>query len=170
MRKNSLIRSAAWLLAAGCAAWIVGTSRAGGQGATEPSAPRLYRVVVPVSDIDHAAKFYGELLGVEGKRVTPGRHYIDCRGVILALFDPKGDGDAQPARPLPDHLYFAVSDLEAAFARARELGGLSTELGDGQLPMGEIAKRPWGERSFYTSDPTGTRLCFVDEETVFTGR
>jgi catechol 2,3-dioxygenase-like lactoylglutathione lyase family enzyme len=132
--------------------------------------PRLYRVIVPVQDIERGAEFYSALLGIEGQRVSPGRHYFDCGGVVLALLDPQGDGDAQAARPLPDHVYFAVADLESVYGRALELGGLSSEIGDGGLPMGEIAVRPWGERSFYTSDPFGSRLCFVDERTLFTGR
>ncbi len=136
----------------------------------EPATPpRLYRVIVPVPDLERAAAWYGELLGVPGERISGGRHYLDCGGTILALYQPSGDGDEDAARPLPDHLYFAVPDLEAVFARAESLGGLSAETGDGDLPMGAIAVRPWGERSFYTSDPWGTRLCFVDEETVFTG-
>jgi hypothetical protein len=36
-------------------------------------------------------------------------------------------------------------------------------------PLGEIAERPWGERSFYASDPFGNPLCFVSRESVFTG-
>ena len=35
--------------------------------------------------------------------------------------------------------------------------------------MGEIAERPWGERSFYAHDPFGNPVCFVDERTLFTG-
>jgi hypothetical protein len=35
---------------------------------------------------------------------------------------------------------------------------------------GQIALRPWGERSFYAKDPFGNPICFVDEQTVFTGK
>ena len=35
--------------------------------------------------------------------------------------------------------------------------------------MGEVAERPWGERSFYANDPFGNKICFVDRPTVFTG-
>jgi hypothetical protein len=65
-------------------------------------------------------------------------------------------------------VYFAVDDLDDAYRRAERLGGLSTEIGDGNLPMGQIARRPWGERSFYMSDPFGNPLCFVDATTLFT--
>lgn len=124
--------------------------------------PKLYRVILPVGDIDRAARFYEELLGVPGERVSPGRHYLPVGGVILALYDPRADGDEHDARANQDHLYFAVPDLEAIHARAKTLGGLSPE-------MGAIETRPWGETSFYMKDPFGNPLCFVDEKTVFTG-
>ena len=67
-------------------------------------------------------------------------------------------------------MYFAVDDLETVFACAQRLGTLSKEVGDGGLPMGEIARRPWGERSFYVQDPFGNPLCFVDAASIFTGK
>ena len=35
--------------------------------------------------------------------------------------------------------------------------------------MGQIARRPWGEVSFYLHDPSGNPLCFVDEQSVYRG-
>jgi catechol 2,3-dioxygenase-like lactoylglutathione lyase family enzyme len=130
---------------------------------------RLYRVILPVDDLDRAASYYGALLEQPGMRVSPGRHYFRCGDVTLALYSPRGDGDAQEPRPNFDHVYFAVDDLDGVFARAERLGGLSSETGDGGLPMGRIATRPWGERSFYLRDPFGNPLCFVDAATLFTG-
>lgn len=124
---------------------------------------------MPVSNVDAGAKFYSELLGDNGFRISGGRHYFNCGGVILAVYEAAADGDTAQVRANPEHVYFAVPDLEAVYARAQKLGGLSTEIGDGQLPMGEIARRPWGERSFYMDDPSGNPLCFVDEATVFRG-
>ena len=46
--------------------------------------PRLFRVILPVSDIDEAAAFYTVLLGMPGIRVWSNRHYFDCAGTILA--------------------------------------------------------------------------------------
>ena len=83
--------------------------------------PKLYRVILPVSDIDKAAVFYARLLGLPGQRVTSGRHYFDCEGVILACFDTRADGDDFDAKPNPGHVYFAVSDLEAAYELARKV-------------------------------------------------
>ena len=130
---------------------------------------RLYRVILPVDEIEPAARFYAELLGQAGMRVSGGRHYFRCGDVTLALYSPKGDGDARTPRPNFDHVYFAVDDLDDIYRRAQTLGGLATDTGDGNLPMGQIATRPWGERSFYLHDPFGNPLCFVDTRTLFTG-
>jgi len=128
---------------------------------------RLFRVIMPVTNLEEAVAFYSALLQQSGVRVSNGRHYFDCGGVILAVFDAQADGDRTPVRHHEEHVYFAVGDLEAAFARAQRTGGLSKETGDGQLPMGQIATRPWGERSFYMHDPAGNPICFVDEKSIF---
>ena len=129
---------------------------------------RIYRIIMPVTDLEAAARFYRTLLDQDGHRISPGRHYFGCGSVILALYNPKADGDTTQPRPNFEHVYFAVSDLDDTHKRAERAGGLSTEIGDGNLPMGQIARRPWGERSFYMHDPAGNPLCFVDESTTFT--
>ncbi len=130
----------------------------------------LYRVILPVGDIERAARFYAAVLEMPGKRVSPGRHYFDCEGTILACFDPRADGDGYAATPNPEPLYFAVADLGASY-RACEAAGaaFSSESPPGVGPLGRIAKRPWGEESFYASDPFGNPLCFVARASVFTG-
>jgi uncharacterized glyoxalase superfamily protein PhnB len=121
---------------------------------------RLFRVILPVSGIEEAAVYYSAVLEQPGMRVSPGRHYFGCGGAILACFDPRADGDAWDAQPNPDHVYFAVDDLDAYFGRVKG------------RPNGTILRpietQPWGERSFYCRDPFGNKLCFVDERTVFT--
>src|ERR1044071_3906363 len=111
-------------------------------------AARLFRVILPVNDIDASAAFYATLLDDPGMRVSPGRHYFACGDVVLALYEPRADGDVRTPRPNWDHVYFAVEDLKEAFARATRVGGLSALVGDGGLQMGEIQRRPWGEVSF----------------------
>jgi predicted enzyme related to lactoylglutathione lyase len=133
------------------------------------SSIRLFRVIMPVTDIERAAAFYAALFEQPGFRVSGGRHYFDCGGVILAVYDARADGDAEAVRSNPEHVYLAVPDLEAVFARAESVGGLSKDMGDGGLPMGAIARRPWRERSFYMYDPSDNPLCFVDEQSVFRG-
>jgi predicted enzyme related to lactoylglutathione lyase len=130
-------------------------------------ADKLFRIILQVDDLDKAEAFYGKLLNDPGRRIPyASRHYIDCGSVILALVDPTPGGE-EP-KPLPDNIYFAVANLDDAFARARELGCLSSDDVHG-ASAGEIIVRPWGERSFYVYDPWGNGLCFVDEKTLFTG-
>ena len=74
---------------------------------------RLYRVIVPVPNIDQAAAYYESLLGLPGKRVSSGRHYLDCEGTILALFSPREDTDPFEPRSNQGHLYLAVDGLSA---------------------------------------------------------
>ena len=133
--------------------------------------PTLYRIVLQVDNLDQAAEFYSKLLGDRGRRIPRGsRHYIDCGPVILALVDVNGEGiPGLEPKPLPDYIYFAVSDVEAVYQRAQELQCLSTEDVHG-ASAGDLVKRPWGERSFYVHDPWGNGLCFVDENTLFTGK
>jgi catechol 2,3-dioxygenase-like lactoylglutathione lyase family enzyme len=121
---------------------------------------KLFRVVLPVSSVEAAARFYRLTLGMDGKRVSSGRHYFRCGPTILACYSPREDGDAFDLPPNPDNVYFAVDDLEAALTRCREAGCKRLDA--------EIKTRPWGERSFYAEDPFGNKICFVDEKTQFT--
>lgn len=131
-------------------------------------ADKLFRIILQVDDLDRAAEFYAKLLDDPGRRIPrASRHYIDCGSVILALVDVAAGGEQ--AKPLPDYIYFAVSNLEQVYSRAVDLGCLSDEDVHG-ASAGEIVVRPWGERSFYVADPWGNGLCFVDENTLFTGR
>ncbi len=132
------------------------------------NAPALFRLVLQVDDLDRASDFYAKLLDDPGRRIPrASRHYIDCGPVILALVNVAAGGEE--AKPIPDYIYFAVADLEKVYARASDLGCLSTEDVHG-ASAGEIVVRPWGERSFYVKDPWDNGLCFVDDKTLFTGR
>jgi len=130
---------------------------------------QLYRVIMPAADIDASEAFYARLLDQSAMPVSPGRRYFRCGGVVLAVYSPLGDNDRGTPHANFGHVYFAVDDLEAYFARAEALGCLDPSTGDGRLPMGAIATRPWGERSFYCHDPLGNPLCFVDRATLYTG-
>ena len=126
---------------------------------------KIFRVTMDVSDLDAAAKFYATLLADDGKRHPGARHYFNCGGVVLALLDVT-QGGMQP-RPMPKCLYFATDKLEPVHARAKQLAALAPYLVHG-APAGEIVKRPWGERSFYVTDPWGNEVCFVEEGSLYT--
>jgi catechol 2,3-dioxygenase-like lactoylglutathione lyase family enzyme len=126
---------------------------------------RLFRVIVPVPEIEAAARFYGELLADAGERVSPERHYIHCGGTILALVEAGSHGG--PAfRPNLEHIYFAVENIDQVYARAR---AMNATLDDSGGPFSGLAPRPWGETCFYLRDPFDNPLCFVDSKTLFTG-
>lgn len=123
---------------------------------------KLFRVIIPVGDIDQAARGYGEVLAMPGTRVSPGRHYFDCDGVILACYDAERDGDdASGFQCNPDHVYLACDDLTDTLTRVEDAAGF--------IVTDPIATRPWGEHSFYARDPWKNPICFVDASTVFTG-
>ncbi len=104
---------------------------------------RLFRVIVPVAAIEEAAGFYSRLLGVSGDRVTSGRHYFDCQGVILACWDPRADGDRYFPGPNHGPVYLATTEnLGTVRARALAAGAALDR------DRGEIATQPWGESSF----------------------
>ena len=104
------------------------------------------------------------------QRVSPGRHYFHCEGTILACYDPRADGDERDATPLPEPIYLAVDELETTFASAEAAGAsFSAAVVPEVGPLGRIARRPWGERSFYATDPFGNPLCFVSRDSLFTG-
>jgi hypothetical protein len=82
----------------------------------------------------------------------------------------RADGDGGEARPIPEPIYLAVDDLEATVRAAKAAGArLSPDVVPDVGPLGQIAQRPWGERSFYAADPFGNPLCFVSRDSVFTG-
>ncbi len=122
---------------------------------------KLYRVILPVNDIEAAEAFYSRLLGTPGKRVSPGRHYFDLGGTILACYDAAADGDDGGFRHNPEHIYISTPDLDSTF---RTVVSLQSAVIDAA-----IETMAWGERSFYFTDPFGNRVCMVDERTKFTG-
>ena len=128
---------------------------------------KLFRTLVEVDDLDAAVSFYSTLLGIEGKKVGGGRGYFDCGGVIFGVVDVSGEGRAP--ENAPEYVYFSVDDLDAVHARAGALACLSDEDVHGKSG-GEVARRPWGERSFYARDANGNRVCFVEAGTEFRGR
>ena len=129
---------------------------------TMPAA-HLFRVILPVRDIARAEAFWSAVFEAPGRRVSPGRHYFQCAGTILACYDPVADGD-----PLGDgwrhhpsqYLYFAVADLEAVHDRLAAAGARD---------LTAIERMPWGERMCYARDPFGNPISFVDATTTFTG-
>lgn len=128
----------------------------------------LYRIILPVRDIDEAERFYTAVLQDPGRRVSGGRHYFGgggSAGAVLACYSPGDDGDASSygeswqQHPL-QYLYFSVEDLDAARDRCVSAGAREVT---------SIASMPWGETLFYAVDPFGNPIAFVRAGTEFVG-
>jgi methylmalonyl-CoA/ethylmalonyl-CoA epimerase len=80
---------------------------------------RVGQIAVNAHDVERAATFYQETLGLKLLfKAGPGLAFFDCGGVRLML--------TLPEKPEFDHLssilYFAVADIQAAYARMKEKG------------------------------------------------
>ena len=126
---------------------------------------KLHRVVLPVTHLDRIAAMYAELLESAGERISPGLHYFDCGGPILALYDQIADGVGWPHdRGSGDdfvQVSVTVPELDWVYWRAQELGFAQvTALSRDQI---------YGERSCCLRDPCGNLVKFVEESTAFRG-
>ncbi len=88
---------------------------------------------------------------------------VDGAGLNLALVDPAAHENRW--RTNPDHVYFAVPNLEEVLGRDEELGCRDSM---DRTDRG-IDERPLGERRFYVGDPFGNAPYFADDQTLFTG-
>ena len=121
---------------------------------------KLFRVVIPVSDIEQAATFYYKVFGIQGKRISSGNHFFDLNGCSLVCYDPLANGDRLGQGWLhheKQHICFSVKNLDSTYIRVKNLP--DAEL-DSEIQV--VA----GERLFYARDPFGNPICFVDEKTV----
>lgn len=90
------------------------TTTATGVGIT-----RLGQIQMRAHDVDRAATFYENMLGLKLLfKAPPNLAFFDCGGVRLMI--------DKPEKPEFDHpgsiLYFAVSDIQATFASMKESG------------------------------------------------
>jgi methylmalonyl-CoA/ethylmalonyl-CoA epimerase len=80
---------------------------------------RLGQIAINAHDVERAAGFYENVLGLKLLfKAPPGLAFFDCGGVRLML--------SQPSKPELDHpssiLYFAVPDIQAAHAKMKADG------------------------------------------------
>jgi methylmalonyl-CoA/ethylmalonyl-CoA epimerase len=78
---------------------------------------RLGQIQIPAKDVERAAAFYENVLGLKLLfKAPPGLAFFDCGGVRLMI--------DRPEKPEFDHpgsvLYFAVPDITAAHAKMKE--------------------------------------------------
>lgn len=119
---------------------------------------KLFRVVIPVSGLDQAARFYSSLLLVDGYRVPPAMHCFPLGGILLTCYDARADGETV-LPPSPQTLYIAVSEnLMQLRVRAQLLGATAVD--------DEPCRMPGGETGLRLTDPWGNRLSMIDEHAM----
>ena len=84
-----------------------------------PGITKLGQIQIRAQDVDRAANFYEQVLGLKLLfKAPPGLAFLDCGGVRLML--------DRPEKPEFDHassiLYFNVPDIAAAHRRLKENG------------------------------------------------
>jgi methylmalonyl-CoA/ethylmalonyl-CoA epimerase len=87
--------------------------------AAEAGISRIAQIAINAHDVERAAAFYQEALGLKQLFKAPGGLvFFDCGGVRLML--------SRPEKPEFDHpssiLYFSVPDIQAGHARMKAAG------------------------------------------------
>lgn len=124
----------------------------------------VFRIIIPVNNIEQATVFYSDVFESSGERVSEGRHYFNLGTLIIAIYDPIADGDSVERKWVlhkNHYVYFSAESLENVHEKL--LKSICRHVDQ------KINTMPWGERLFYAIDPFGNPICFVDETTVFTG-
>jgi predicted enzyme related to lactoylglutathione lyase len=96
--------------------------------------------------------FYEQVTGRTARRYTPDFAELVLPGATLAIGSTAtvrlfGEGSAEPAANRTAIVEFRVDDVDAEFARLRDVIG---------APVQEPTTMPWGNRSLLFRDPDGT--------------
>lgn len=117
---------------------------------------RVYETVVYAADLEAAAAFYRDVLGL--REVDDGAFRLDDGGVLL-LFDPARS--SQPGRPVPSH--GATGAGHVAFSVGEgELDAWREELRARGVELEQEQEWPQGGRSIYVRDPAGNSVELVE--------
>lgn len=140
--------------------------RAAGSVARVNDAPRpvrVYETALYAPDVDAAARFYAEALGLRAIN-GPDEHSAAFRldgGGVLLLFDPRRT--AARGRFVPPH--GAQGHGHVAFAVAPgTLGAAKAHLEGAGVAIEREIEWPRGGRSLYFRDPAGNSVELVDGE------
>ena len=123
---------------------------------------RVDYVRVPVTDIEEAKRFYGELLGLRENPNSPDDDWIEYEAgnVTLAVMTPPThDYEFEPLPPAT--IALRVRDVAAAKAKLEEAGVQVSDMWDSGACNGAGVSDPAGNRILlhrrYAPYPDGTR-------------
>ncbi|MCI0624019.1 MAG: VOC family protein [Acidobacteria bacterium] len=84
--------------------------------ATDLSLARIGQISIPVQDLDRAAAFYREQLGLKHLFTVSKLAFFDCGGIRLMLSVPESPEFDHPSSVL----YFSVDDIQKVFGTLSE--------------------------------------------------
>ena len=122
---------------------------------------RVDYIRVPVTDIDAANHFYGELLGLRRSPNSPADDWVEYEAgnVTLAVMTPHSHDYEFSALP-PSTIALRVADVAAAKAKLEEAGVEVADMWDSGLCRGAGVSDPSGNRILlhrrYGPYPDGT--------------
>lgn len=129
----------------------------------QPSA--ILESALYVTDLDAAARFYAEVLGLEPITSAQGRHvFFRCGSGVLLLFNAAATREppAPDARlPVPPHGATGPGHLCFA-ATADEIEAWKARLSDRGIAIEADFEWPNGGRSIYFRDPSGNSIEFAE--------
>lgn len=135
---------------------LICLSLLGLMAAAESRPPVLINTCLITNDVPRLVGFYQAVLRTRSK--TSGSDYAEFHtGVgVLAVFSASAQekyipGSAEPARNQSAILEFKVDDVDAEYARLRDLV---------KVWIKPRTNQPWGTRSMYFRDPDGNLVDF----------
>lgn len=114
------------------------------------------QVLVPVTDVERAAAFYRDQLGIRFLFAFPGMAFLDADGVRLYLTGPE-----DPSFAGRTTLYFRVPDIAAAVATLEARGVVFTDRP--HLIHNDGTNELW---MCFTKDPDGNNVGLMSEVPV----
>jgi predicted enzyme related to lactoylglutathione lyase len=123
---------------------------------------RVDYIRVPVTDIEEAKEFYGEVLGLQENPNSPGEDWIEYEAgnVTLAVMTPHTHDYEFAALP-PATIALRVPDVAAAKAKLEAAGAEVNEMWDSGVCYGAGVSDPAGNRILlhrrYAPYPDGTK-------------
>ena len=113
----------------------------------EFSVERIDYIRVPVTDMDAANHFYGDLLGLQRNPNSPDADWVEYEAgnVTLAVMTPHSHDYEFSALP-PSTIALRVADVAAAKAKLEEAGVEVADMWDSGLCRGAGVSDPSGNR------------------------
>ncbi|PVA09419.1 glyoxalase/bleomycin resistance/extradiol dioxygenase family protein [Pelagivirga sediminicola] len=128
-----------------------------------PTAPRaVLETALYASDLDAAAAFYKDVVGLTEHQRVPGRHvFLRCETSMLMLFNPQATQSGGGKLPVPPH--GARGEGHVCFrAEPGEMDAWAHHLSAMGVAIEADFEWPNGARSIYVRDPARNSVEFAE--------